>query len=427
MSAGESEAALALDGPEIRNPYTHLFTGGAARQLRYVSLSGLHLISQLELITLRAALPLMMAPGQYTGPTGLLYSKHASPGQRKVAPAAFPSATASPMNAVAAPAADNVIATQEQIAADNSVDVEKVPQNADAQLSVAQGDALKQEVDRHAAKLSRTMSNTVANTRRLLELIRESMQKENATDLKAVEDLWIQLEQLFAAASEAKTALPTFLEKQRNNMSLYHASMMNETIRETQEELNIQHKKVNIQHNLILEHQEAFQDYKSQTAAKLRELEDLRERVPRLTLEKGNLRTEIDRYQQLLERELSTKAEDFQKADALQRELQQLVASKKDLLIENETLRKTLSELQEKTKTMEQHIADRFTAELQAKADQLAKETEKHTSLNALIKTLEGGESTARMEADKVKLEIETLHKNYDAQAVEHAQAFTVC
>lgn len=83
------------------------------------------------------------------------------------------------------------------------------------------------------------------------------------------------------------------MERQRDHMSLYHSSMMNETIRETQQELNLQHKKVNTQHNLIPEQQDAFQNYKAQMATKLKELERLQERVSRLTLEKGNFRTEV--------------------------------------------------------------------------------------------------------------------------------------
>lgn len=157
-----------------------------------------------------------------------------------------------------------------------------------ADLAVEQGAALRKEVEHHTAKFSRAVLSAVENTRQLLSLIREA-----TPGAKEVDDLWQELEQLFEAANEAKAALPEFMEKQRDNMSLYHSSMMNETIRETQQELNLQHKKVNTQHNLILEQQDAFQNYKAQTATKLKELESLQERVSRLTLEKGNFRTEV--------------------------------------------------------------------------------------------------------------------------------------
>lgn len=157
-----------------------------------------------------------------------------------------------------------------------------------AELAVEQGAALKKEVEQHTAKFSRAVSSAVENTRQLLNLLREA-----TPGAKEVDHLWHELENLFEAASETKAALPEFMQKQRDNMSLYHSSMMNETIRETQQELNLQHKKVNTQHNLILEQQDAFQTYKAQTSAHLKDLEGLRERVSRLTLEKGNFRTEV--------------------------------------------------------------------------------------------------------------------------------------
>lgn len=143
----------------------------------------------------------------------------------------------------AVPTADTAMATKEQIAAlkTGHVALDVAHHNADAQLAISQGNVLKEEVAKHAKKISRTVSTTVTNTRRLLELIHEALPDANTSTLN---DLWDELEQLFAAANEAKEALPAFLEKQRDNMSLYHSSMVNEAIKDTQDELNIQHKKV---------------------------------------------------------------------------------------------------------------------------------------------------------------------------------------
>ncbi|CAO2651834.1 Nn.00g001170.m01.CDS01 [Neocucurbitaria sp. VM-36] len=380
-----------------------------------------------ELITAGTASPTMMAPGQlYTGPAALAQSKYASPAQRNATLAVFPSAAPSPTKSAVSPSTDTTIATRQQIAtANNNLSLDTPPRNANTELAITQGNTLKEEVDRHAAKVAMTLSSAMSNTRQLLELIRDSMRKENAAELQTVEHLWTQLEQLFAAANEAKIALPEFLEKQRNNMSLYHASKLNETIRETQEELNIQHKKVNIQHSLILEHQEAFQDYKAQNAGKLKELEDLQERNSRLTLEKGNLRTEIDKYKQSLTESKLAKTKILQKADALEKELETLVSSKNQLSIENETLRKKLSDAQETTNATEQRITARTTAELQAKDEQLSKEVQKSTSLSVMLNTMKGDESTARLELDKIRLENKALNEKYTNQSAEHAQAFT--
>jgi predicted nucleic acid-binding Zn-ribbon protein len=158
----------------------------------------------------------------------------------------------------------------------------------------------------------------------------------------------------------------------------------------------------------------------------LKELEALQERISRLTLEKGNLRTEIDNYVQLLEQERSTKEEDLRKVGALEKELETLIQSKKQLLAEVDTMRKTLQDLQAKMKLDGQAIIDRFTAELKATADLLTKETQNTTALNSMMSRLKGDESTAKLEADKAKKENKTLNERYNNQAAEHAKAFVV-
>lgn len=321
----------------------------------------------------------------------------------------------------------NTIATKEQIAATHHEPaVEMVAQKAVAELAIAQGNNLKEEVEKHSATFARTVSTTVTNTRELLELIRAALNKDDAPALKTVEDLWTELEQLFDAARQSKDALPDFMEKQRNNMALYHASLMNETYRESQEELNMQHKKVNLQHSLILEHQQGFQDYKEKTATKLKELEDLQERVSHLSLEKGKFRGEIDKYTKLLEQEQATKADDLKKVEGLQRELETLVNSKKQVQDETEALHKTISDLEKKTATVEQQTTDRYTAELKAKDDRLAKETPKTMSLNTLINSLKGDEGNSKKEVEKLRAELKNLNEKYTCMGAEHSQAFAV-
>jgi chromosome segregation ATPase len=163
----------------------------------------------------------------------------------------------------------------------------------------------------------------------LLNMLRDSIRKENPTsadaDLKAVDGMWTELERLLEAAQEAKTALPTFLEKQKDNMSLYHTSMVNEAFQETQDELNAQHKKVNLQHTLILEHQQAFQEYKADVEPKIKSLVDLQERVSRLTLERGLLQSELDGRQQELKEMRADRDEGVKKIEEVKKELDRLV------------------------------------------------------------------------------------------------------
>ena len=129
---------------------------------------------------------------------------------------------------------------------------------------------------------------------------------------------------------------------------------------------------------------------------------------------------------QLLEEERSTKAEDLRKVTGIEKELETLVDSKKQLLAESDTLRKALQDVQTKMKSSEQEITDRFTTQLKSTADLLAKETQKTTALNTMISQLKGGESTARLDADKSKKEYKVLNEKYAHQAAEHAQTFTV-
>lgn len=246
------------------------------------------------------------------------------------------------------PSASNAIATQQQIAA---LDVAKVVKPPAVELAVEQAGKLKKEVEDHTTSFSKALASAVENTRELLRLLRESSPNSELTD-----SLWQELEKLFKAASTAKSALPEFMENQRNNMSLYHSSMMAETIQETQAELNLQHKKVNTQHDLLLEQQEAFQSYKARTNSSLKELENLQERVSRLTLEKGNFKTEVDKYKAMLEQEIASKVEDRKTTDALQTELETLVSSKKQLEVENETLRKTTTDTIGQLKSTEQKL-----------------------------------------------------------------------
>jgi chromosome segregation ATPase len=128
----------------------------------------------------------------------------------------------------------------------------------------------------------------------------------------------------------------------------------------------------------------------------------------------------------MLEKEKSTKAEDFQNADALQKELETLATSKKQLLAEVDSLQKTISELQEKTQAAEQQITDRFTTELKTKTDLLAKESTKSTNLTNLINALKSQENNDKMAVEKLKAEKNSMTEKYNRMAAEHSQAFSV-
>jgi hypothetical protein len=190
-----------------------------------------------------------MASDPYQGPVSLGASMYASL-QRNTA--TFPSSPA----AIPVPSTPNSpIAAKEQVAATASTNEPDLAMakvlNPDTQLAFAQNVALKEDVAKHIAQFGKSVRTAVENTHRLLNLIRDSIKQDDpaaAVKLQTVDNLWAELEYLFKAADNAKIALPEFLVKHEENMGLYHASMLNETIQNSQAELNLQHKKVNIQY-----------------------------------------------------------------------------------------------------------------------------------------------------------------------------------
>lgn len=350
-----------------------------------------------------------MATPVYEGPKALGFSKYASPAQKpsQLAAAAIPTSLA-----------DSAIATKQQLTF-----LETAPHVIPpaAELAIERGTALNKEVEGHTTKLAKELSNDVLNTRQLLSLLYKTTAGSGV-----VNNLWHELEQLFEVLGGPKAALPDFLERQCNNMSLYHSSNVNETIRKTQAELNLQRKKANTQHELIHEQQEAFQTYRGHTASSLKEFESLQERISRLTLEKGNFRTELEKYKTLLEKETTSNVENLQMADALQQELATLVSTKKQLQEENESLRKSTTDQLEQLKKVERKVTDRFIDELASKSEELQKESAKVVSLDALLSTLKSSEISTKKDFEKLKNDNRLLSVKYHNQAAEHARTSSV-
>ncbi|KAI2480927.1 Spc7 multi-domain protein [Pyrenophora tritici-repentis] len=362
----------------------------------------------------------MMASDQpYAGPKALGFSKYAPQPMKFTFTNQFSSSSTTSV----VPTAKNAIATKEQIAAsktNSQVAGNTTQHNPDVELAIAQGTVLKKEVEQHVADLSRTVSDKVVNTRRLLELVREKCpEATNAT----IDALWVELEGLFAAANDAKAALPEFLHKQRDSLGLHHTALLNETIRETEGELNIVRKKADIQNSLILQGHEAFRLHKTQTESKLKDLETLEERVSRLDLEKGELLTEIDSGSQQLKQERTQLSETKSKLQSLEKELEKLVDSKKQSEAEVAALRKEVA-MYTKDDAAVQGTTDGFIAKLKSAADLLAKETDKTKALDAMIVELKEAEDIARLDADKAKKEHAALNTKYSNQTAEHSKLF---
>jgi len=105
----------------------------------------------------------MSSEEPYRGPISLAASKYASP-QHKARAAVFPSAFPSPSAPKVATNGDSTaVATKEQLAINDA----KAKLNADAQLAMAQNENLKKEVEMHSAKVTKSVSSAVANTRQV--------------------------------------------------------------------------------------------------------------------------------------------------------------------------------------------------------------------------------------------------------------------
>jgi hypothetical protein len=383
-----------------------------------------------------------MAPEEYVGPLSLRASKYAAADTPLRKPnTSFPSLVlhARPTN--------STIATKEQIQAAGMES-----HNPDAQLAIAQNENLREQVQKHSTEFTRSVSSAVTNTRQLISRLREALMKDgnpSEADLKAVDALWDELERLFEVAKHAKIALPKFLEKQEENMRLYHRAMMNEMMQDTQQELNLQHKKVDIQyvhqpfpvlyectnaltenacrHSLILDHQQTFKEYKEQTESKLKAINELQERVSRLTLEGGLLKTELDNCQTLLKQANATNTEATSK---LQNDLQAAEASKVKLERENEELRNAVTKLQVDLEATELQVAERYEQQLHQKDEALSKAVAEKEDLEKRNKGLQDSEmrarNYARKEFEQLKAETEILREKYNNQVAEYSKLFSV-
>ncbi|KAF2181913.1 hypothetical protein K469DRAFT_637231 [Zopfia rhizophila CBS 207.26] len=295
-----------------------------------------------------------------------------------------------------------------------------------SQLAITQDENMQREVSMHVANFDKSVSSAVTNTRKLLNLIRDSVKKEGSeaeSELATVDHFWAELERLFQLANGAKAALPKFMDRQKENMKLFHNAEMNNMMYAMQGELNVQHNKVNVENSLILDQRQSFIDYKAKTEPELQELSELQERVSRLTLDKGLLRTELSKSQEELDKAKISNEEGIKIAENLQNEVGALQASKKELSMENDSLRKTISDLQQKVVDAEQKRTDSYEQELRRLTDAVGKETQKCSGLETLVRTLKSDESP-KAELEQLKILYVTQQTKYKNQASEHSRLF---
>lgn len=357
----------------------------------------------------------------YHGPTALGSSRHAIENAGPITSASKPYG----LSVLVARPENGAVATAEQLAS-----------SADLQLAFAQNEALKKEVDEHAATFTKSVNSAVANTRQLLQLLRENInvkQEDEAAkrQLTAVDELGEELERLYKTAQEAKKALPEFLEKQGDNMKLYHNSTLAETIAETQQELALQHKKIAIQSDLILEKQHAFSDYKARTDAQIKQVAELEKQVSRLTLENGLLKTELDQGHKNTLSLKSAQEDHATAAKQLQEAMQAALSAKNEMAAENEHLRASIANLRQRIQlanglevqvkemrskeTVQKHLLDRAS---QAKAE--------FDALQQKYKQLSAEYSAIFTKSNEQAKVVDEIIKEKDAMAIALKEATNV-
>ncbi|CAI6332411.1 unnamed protein product [Periconia digitata] len=360
-----------------------------------------------------------MVPHQpFRGSIAMGASKYAPP-QRKKEHAAFLAASASAISASAISDAAStagldmsLTVRQEQPPAATETKL-----NPGLQVAMEQGMALKQEVDEHTAKLSKSTS-TAAATRQILMALHDALKSEDpaaaAGKLQVVETLWFELEKLYTSIQEARSALPGFIEKQNHAASLIIGTVANSAFRGVHDELKVQHQKVDLQHNLLVEQERAFEDAKARLTSQLQEQSEahraevsaLKDSISRMALTNGCLRQDLDaKTKEVAVQDLEHRknlAKEQKKAESLAAELKHTqekygnqsveygnaFASMNEHKKTAEDLRKQTGDLQDTTNDLRSQLA-KVTSERGTLLEQLSRVKEAVATAEATLRKLE--------------------------------------
>lgn len=373
----------------------------------------------------------------YKGPTGLSGSKYAYPSAASGQPTAAPTGALSTSSAgspsavsanPAVPAGNNPIATANQVVAStNEAAVSQQRDDTLAQQSAARRRAFDQDVGHHIAILAEKLTDSKAEACRLLALIRQSHRVCDELEHDTASKLGVELQKLYEIAAETKSLLPKYLEQQRSTLAFQYSVLLNNVVNDTHHELRTQHKKIDIQHDLILEQHQAFVEHKAQTdvqlAAQLAERQEIKAKNSRLTLENGNFRNELDKIV-ALEKALKKYGNTLDVVFAMWSYDHTNMISLEEVKLE--AVEEAVAELQEKREAAEKQLTERFTAELKDKDDLLAKESMKNASLNTLVSSLQSNECAMKNELAKLQVDNQNLTEKYSHMASEHAKLFSV-
>jgi hypothetical protein len=162
----------------------------------------------------------------------------------------------------------------------------------------------------------------------ILILISDSIKQERpdtaVASLKAVESLRLEMQKLIGATRQAQGALPYFLEKQKENSNLMAGAKIQEAHHDIQRELDHKDKKIKLGEELVFGQQQAFKDVEAEADYKTAELQ---ERLTRLHMELGLVRTELNTMNGQLEKAHEAEKDAVKVRDELKQKLATLVCA----------------------------------------------------------------------------------------------------
>lgn len=300
----------------------------------------------------------------------------------------------------------------------------KMYENGGTQLALAQGEKLNSMIAKHNTNFEKSLSTSVANMRALIESLHHSIKKSrpDTKDMETTNILREELDSLYLLATGIKEALPKFLDQQKQNYALYHQTALHAGIRQSYAEINMQKEKIELQDSLILNQQRSFLQFQADTKAQLDQLAELQERVSRLILDRGLLKNELNKLKEDQERMKTSTSDEKGTYEDLQTHIKNLVATKKDLEVENQTLRNTMCESQLNVLNSEKRsseVQDKVTAETTTIHEKLQREIKLRQAAEALSVELKLQDKTNKAEITRLTNLSKMQLKKYNEQSAE--------
>ena len=326
----------------------------------------------------------------------------------------------------------HALVTKEQLNSPHNVELTAY-ENGGAQLALAQGEKLSGVITEYNTKFEKSLSASIGSLRALIESLRDTVKKTSESDGKGIETtnrLWEELDRLFLLATDMKQVVPKFLDQQKQNYALYHQTALHSSIRQSYAEINMQKEKIDLQDSLILTQQKSFLQFQADTKVQLDQLAEFQERVSRLTLDRGLLKNELNKSKEDLEKMMASATDEKKTYEDLETHVKNLVATKKDLEVENQTLRNTLYESQLNALDavkQSSEAKDRVAAETTALQEGLQKETKLRQASEALSVELKLQNGTNRAEITRLMNLNKTQLQKYNDQSKEFGILAHVC